>query len=150
MWIPDWELTRHLALGLMLGVAVWQDLSRRIIPNPVVMVGSLAALLLSLPPAGAGMPWSLLGGMVAFLSFLSLYLLRWIGAGDVKLAGAAGLYFDPTQALEISLSILMAGGVVAALWGLRTRASSGHGQRIPYALAIASGIGLHALLVTKP
>lgn len=72
------------------------------------------------------------------------------GAGDVKLAGASGLYFGPSEAFSMCLSILLVGGLLALLWALFTgpwnEASS---KKIPYALAIALGIGWHSLFMVS-
>lgn len=144
MSISSWELIHRLALGSMLLVAVWHDVSRRIIPNRAVVLGSVVAIALSVMPSGLGVWAALLGGLVAFLSFLFLHLLSMLGAGDVKLAAASGLYFSPVEAFDVCLTILMVGGLVALVWGVVTRNKPA--QKIPYALAIAMGIGLHTLL----
>ena len=144
MTITAWELIHRLALASMLLVAVWHDVSRRIIPNRAVLLGSVMAIALSIAPSGTGIWASLLGGLVAFLSFLVFHLLSMMGAGDVKLAGASGLYFSPVEAFDVCLTILMVGGLVALVWGVVTRGKPA--QKIPYALAIALGIGLHTLL----
>lgn len=125
------------ALGLMLLGATWFDVRTRRIPNPIVGLGALASLAWTLSPAGPGLWMSLLGGGVAFLTFLVLHGLGWMGAGDVKLAGATGLYFGPSSALNLCLTIFIAGGVVALMWRFKSRAS--HPLPVPYGVAIALG-----------
>lgn len=135
-----WDNARWCALVLMLSIAAASDLRQRRIPNLVTLTGALAGLLLGLSQPG----WmlSLLGGMVAFFFFMALYLIGWIGAGDVKLATAAGVYFSPSQALHACLLILLAGGLLAFVWALRSRASTR--QDLPYGVAIALGAGYQA------
>jgi Flp pilus assembly protein protease CpaA len=64
-----------------------------------------------------------------------------MGAGDVKLAGAAGLYFSPSQALSLCLTIFMMGGLMALAW--RCLVTRDLQARIPYGLAIGLGVGWH-------
>ena len=77
----DW--THLAALAAMLLAAMWQDAAMRRIPNTLVLWGSLTALGLSVSPHGIGLGSAIAGGMVGFLGFLLLYLLRGVGAGDV-------------------------------------------------------------------
>jgi prepilin peptidase CpaA len=137
-----WDMLRTTSLGLMLLTAAWSDLVTRRIPNRCVAWGSLAALAWALSPAGAGLTLSLLGGLVAALVFLVLHALGWMGAGDVKLAAACGLYFSPAQALPLCLTIFMAGGLLSLAWHLRAR--SGLKEHVPYGIAIALGTSWHA------
>lgn len=129
------------ALSLMLLGATWFDVRTRRIPNPIVGLGALASLAWTLSPAGPGLWMSLLGGGVAFLTFLVLHGLGWMGAGDVKLAGATGLYFSPSNALNLCLTIFIAGGVVALMWRFKSRTSLP--VPVPYGVAIALGTAWH-------
>mgnify|MGYP000225653558 CR=1 FL=1 len=142
MSVLSWDVTRWSAMGLMLLMAVATDLRHRRIPNRVVLSGALAGLALALGPGQLGLTLSLLGGLVAFSIFLTLHVLGWIGAGDVKLAAATGLYFSPSQAVQACLMILLAGGLVALLWQAWMR--TGPRGQIPYGVAIALGSGYQA------
>jgi prepilin peptidase CpaA len=135
-----WEALRWTGLGLMLLVAAACDLRDRRIPNRVVLPGALVGLALS--ASHAGLALSVLGGLVALSIFLALHGLGWMGAGDVKLAAAAGLYFSPSQAFHACLLMLLAGGLVAMTWLVLAR--SGPRTRIPYGVAIALGAGYQA------
>jgi prepilin peptidase CpaA len=136
-----WYAIGISALGLMLLAAAWTDVKSRRIPNSIVLWGAGAALVWALSPAGVGLALSLLGGMVAFLTFLVLYGWGWVGAGDVKLAGATGLYFSPSHALMLCLTILIAGGVVALMWRFKFHATGP--VAVPYGVAIALGTAWH-------
>jgi prepilin peptidase CpaA len=112
--------------------------------------------------------------MVGFLGFWVLYLLRTVGAGDVKLAAATGLFVGHPDMLWVNLLILLAGGLLAIAWALFSgqlgqtlhNLSTGltqlwlsrqHGPgaertafpvsatRVPYALAIGAGTAVHVL-----
>ena len=158
----------------MLLVAMWQDTALRRIPNTLVLWGSLTALGLSLSPNGIGLGSAMAGGMVGFFGFWVLYLLRVVGAGDVKLAGATGLFVGHPDMLWVNLLILLAGGLLAITWAVFSGQlrqtlhnlntgltqfwlSRQHGPsadrlafpvsttRMPYALAIGAGTAVHTL-----
>jgi prepilin peptidase CpaA len=173
-------------LAVLLAAAVRSDLRTRRIPNRValaILLCGLAAALLRVPAiaaiAGDGGP-SLVGalaGMAAGLALtFPLYLVRALGAGDVKLFAAVGAWVGPWQVVGVILLAGIAGGLLAAaytLW-LRYRGSvfgnlrltlfallSGGGRasvrtdvvragtKLPYAAAIAAGTALQLLLVLQ-
>lgn len=91
-WIPP-PLPAGLFAITVLTVlmAAWHDIRSRKIPNWLVLAALLAGclgqgLLLGWPGVRSG----LLGMVVAFGIYFPLYLLRGMGAGDVKLMAALG------------------------------------------------------------
>ncbi|NMG00009.1 prepilin peptidase [Aromatoleum toluolicum] len=171
----------------LLALAVSSDLISRKIPNRLVASGiALGVLLQFAIPAGHG-PLHVdssaigigpsLGGIAAgLLVMLPLYLLRAMGAGDVKLMMMVGAFLGPLQTLGVAVLTFAAGGVLAivmALWQrafrqlilnlrymLTTSAISAAGGtsprfeplqqtagRMPYAVAIAAGTLLQLILV---
>lgn len=168
----DW--THLAALAAMLLAAMWQDTALRRIPNTLVLWGSLTAVGLSLSPHGIGLGSAMAGGLVGFFGFWALYLLRVVGAGDVKLAGATGLFMGYPDMLWVNLLILLTGGVLSLIWALSSAQLGAvvnnlrvgavhvwlnlqHGKpppmntlptgrtRMPYAVAIGLGTGVHVL-----
>ncbi len=168
----DW--THLTALAAMLLAAMWCDTTTRRIPNTLVLWGSLTAIGLSLSPHGIGLGSALAGGVIGFLGFLVFYLLGAVGAGDVKLAAATGLFLGHPDMLWVNLLILLAGGLLSIAWAVFSgqlgqtlnNLSTGftqlwlsrqHGPnaermafpvgatRLPYALAIGSGTAMHVL-----
>ena len=162
------------ALATMLLIAIGHDTVARRIPNALVLWGAAVALGLSLSPNGIGLGSSLAGGMVGFLGFLVFYLLRMVGAGDVKLAAATGLFVGHPDMLWVNLLILLAGGLLSIAWAVFSgqlgqtlnNLSTGLTQfwlsrqhrpsaermafpvgatRMPYALAIGAGTAVHVL-----
>lgn len=160
------------ALASMLLIAIGHDAVARRIPNALVLWGAAVALGLSLSPNGIGLGSALAGGMVGFLGFWVLYLLRMVGAGDVKLVAATGLFVGHPDMLWVNLQILLAGGLLAIAWAVLSgqlgqtlnNMSTGltqlwlnrqHGPsaermafpvgatRMPYALAIGAGTAAH-------
>jgi prepilin peptidase CpaA len=174
-------------LGGLLAGASWSDVRTRRIPNRLVLVGTLAGLALNaLLPPGMGLfstsPGSLgfvsaLGGFAIGLgALLPLYLLRTMGAGDVKLMAMSGAFLGPVDILGAVVMTLLAGGILGIAVALKNgvlrstltkvramimqttiMALTGQDARIdpvpasaagtlPYALAITTGTCVQILL----
>ncbi|MBE3027666.1 hypothetical protein GQ37_019955 [Janthinobacterium sp. BJB1] len=162
-------------LCALLAGAVWHDVRSRRIPNGLVFGGALAALLLHavLTPAagGLGLPAALAGLALGLALLLPMYMLRALGAGDVKLMAMAGAFLGPQAVLWATVLSLLAGGVLSLLVAACTgvlrqvlanscrmlfhsllRGVSGGNARLdapqaasgslPYAIAIAAGTAL--------
>ncbi|WP_219118079.1 prepilin peptidase [Janthinobacterium sp. UMAB-56] len=161
-----------LLLCALLACAVWHDVRSRRIPNGLVFGGALAALLLHavLTPAGGGLgvPAALAGLALGLALLLPMYMLRALGAGDVKLMAMVGAFMGPQQLMSATLLTLLAGGVLSLLvaactgvlrqvlgnsyrmlfYSLLRGVSGGNARldapqaasgRLPYAIAIAAG-----------
>lgn len=153
--------------------AVWDIASRRI-PNRLSYSGILVGILLRTALLGwRGLASALAGGVLAGGLFFALYLVRGMGAGDVKLMTAVGCFAGAPAVVQIVLVCALAGGIMALgvalyrsiavrtlrnVWELlRFHAAHGaqvhptlnidnpHATRLPYAIAIAAGTG-YALL----
>lgn len=172
-----WQLWCFAALSLAMVIAVEADTRERRIPNVLVLMMLCAGVALNVMgpdngrggvfshfPGALGASGALLGALAGFALFLPLYLLRAMGAGDVKLMAALGSFVGPMEALNLTLSILVMGGVLAVLrmlWtgksrlvlsnvmlvlsGLRGGARqfdpvTQSADRMPYALAFAGGL----------
>ena len=101
----------------LIAIAV-MDLRSRKVRNWMVLLGlatGLAALFGGVQPFDL-LAWQGLAGMaVAFTALLPLYAIRWMGAGDVKFAAVAGLWFGLSAHL---LVIWLAASVLAGLHGM--------------------------------
>ena len=178
MFLPSILCTATLAAWLL--VAVLLDVRERRIPNWLVAGGMLCGLAVqALAPRGDGLfasaAWgsiglaqSLLGLGAGLALFMPFYLLRAMGAGDVKLLAMVGVWLGPKLLLGATLLTLLAGGVLAVVLMLATRSSrqvlanvrcilttsligaqagrlapfdapAPGGARLPYGLAIATG-----------
>lgn len=129
-----------LLLSVLL-VAVSSDLRSRRIPNNLILAGWCVALVwhaLAAPgawafdpvsPGGVGFLLALLAGAILLVAFMPFYVLRIMGAGDVKLMSVVGTFFGVssdawTQLIGVSLFVLAAGGLLAAARMLATRSSA--------------------------
>ena len=104
-------------LLLMLVLAVVTDVTKRKIPNVLIMAGLVVALIGQLFLAG-GQGWQawLFGMLAGFAAFLPLYLLRGMAAGDVKLMATVGAFVGWGMALQIALVSFVFGGVLGILY----------------------------------
>jgi prepilin peptidase CpaA len=113
-------VTKVLLLLLVLPAAVFDYRERRI-PNWLVLAGLLAGMALNTfllydnPSAITGLAFSLEGLGLAFLIYLPLYLLRGMGAGDVKLMAAVGAIVGWTLWLWIFFFTAVLGGITAVI-----------------------------------
>jgi prepilin peptidase CpaA len=163
-------------LALLLGGAVIEDIRNRRIPNALVICGTAvamtlhgAALMLDSDSLSGPAWWSAPAGMAIGLALmLPLYMVRAMGAGDVKLMAMVGAFIGAGPVLWATLCTLIAGGVLslvymlgrgvatqtlgnvrALLFDWTVRVGSGQGirvsplentaARLPYAIAIALG-----------
>ena len=169
----SFEIKVALLLTLV-AVAAGFDIKSRRIPNWLVLVGLIASFSIQLMAGSDGFKAWGLGLLVGFGLFLPLYLLRAMGAGDVKLMAMVGSFLGPLAALGAALTTLVVGGVLAiavALWsgalshtltnvrivltqtmlktlpgGVQLEAPPASAGHLPYAVAIAAGTFIHLIL----
>lgn len=107
----------ELNLGLLISlltIATWHDVRSHRIPNMVIMTGWVTGLVLSLWLNGTtGIISAIEGSAVGLVALLPLYLIRTLGAGDVKLMAVVGVFLGPTDILMAVLGTFLAGGVMA-------------------------------------
>lgn len=171
---------RHAMLLILVVVAAGFDLKSRRIPNWLVLAGFIASLILqitfsSFNSFSSFKDWGY-GLLIGFGLFFPLYLLRAMGAGDVKLMAMVGSFLGPVSAIGAVLTTLVVGGVLSlavALWNgvfqqamsniythlnlaVLKKLSGGSSQigimpasagNLPYAVAIAAGTLIHLVLV---
>lgn len=104
-------------LLILVAIAAGFDVKSRRIPNWLVLVGLITSYILQINfntsgSYGGFKVWGL-GILVGFGLFLPLYLLRAMGAGDVKLMAMVGAFLGPVSALGAVLTILVVGGLLA-------------------------------------
>ena len=146
----------------LLATAALHDAAFRTVPNLVCAALALCGLALRFQTG------DLLGGTVAativFAAATGCWLRRWMGGGDVKLLAAAALMVPPMQVPAMLALIALAGGVLTLpylaarhrLPAPATRRPASmlarivrterrrlrQGGPLPYAVAIAAGVGM--------
>lgn len=107
-------LAGAVALALVSG---WMDLRRHRIPNWLTVPGVLLGIVLNTALGGrSGLKDSLLGCGLGFVLLLPFWMLRSLGAGDLKLAVALGAFTGPGKLFDILFgSVFVAGAMALAL-----------------------------------
>lgn len=104
----------QILLITVAAVAGFFDFRQRRVPNWLALSGLLLGFALNgFLYEGDGFWMSLKGLGLASLIYFPLYLLRAMGAGDVKLMGAIGAIVGPANWLGIMILTALAGGAVA-------------------------------------
>jgi prepilin peptidase CpaA len=70
-------------------------------------------------PGAAGIGSALAGMAAGFCLMLPLYLLRALGAGDVKLMAMTGAFLGPGAMVAVVLATFIAGGVLSLIVAIR-------------------------------
>jgi prepilin peptidase CpaA len=110
-----------LLLAVLLVIAAVSDWRTYRIPNWLTMGGALVGLLLNAFVTDVGV-LSALGGLgLGLVLLLPLWALRVLGAGDVKLMAMVGAFAGAPDVLVALVFSLIAGGIVAAGFGLSRR-----------------------------
>ncbi|WP_206956452.1 A24 family peptidase [Trinickia acidisoli] len=96
-------------------IAMSYDLHARRIPNWLVATALIAALPVQIVANGLpiGPIWWFAGALTGGLLLTPGYLMRMLGAGDVKLMAAVGALLGPRGALEAVLAATVVGGVLS-------------------------------------
>jgi prepilin peptidase CpaA len=147
MFVGDkWGLLWGGLFTLLLVYAAYGDVRTRRIPNWVVMAVGLPGIVFSLALAsvGPGLLRSAEGFGVGLLFWLPFYIAGWLGAGDVKLFAAAGLWLGPLRTVEAAVIAAVVGGILAVVWmvvsyGMRRSAST-----------LSLAVSLPSILATTP
>jgi prepilin peptidase CpaA len=106
-----------IAVVVLGALAALSDLRTRRIPNSLTLGSAVvAALFYSAAIGWHALLWSAAGWCMGLLLFLPLFLLRGMGAGDVKLLAAFGAWLGPAGAWWVAIYGAIAGGAIAIPW----------------------------------
>jgi leader peptidase (prepilin peptidase)/N-methyltransferase len=139
-----------LALGLVfvaiLAATTLTDLERRVIPNAILLVGSLIgiAVLAATDPASLPERAAAAAGGGAFLLLFALIYPRGMGMGDVKLASVMGLFLGVSVVPALFVGILL--GAAVGLGLMLRYGPEARKHAVPFGpfLAIGGVVGLLA------
>ena len=115
MLFLDWRT--GILMLLLTGAAISDYRSRRV-PNWLVLSGILFGVIYNtaLPPSPHdNILFPLAGLGMGLLMFLPLYLVRAMGAGDVKLLAMVGAFLGPGETFHAALASMIVGGVLSLL-----------------------------------
>jgi prepilin peptidase CpaA len=137
------EIICELSIALF---AVAYDLKYRKIPNRLCLYGVLSGLLLAFIGVSGVTPLQSLGGIVIpVFTLWVLFVIRALGAGDIKLLCAIGAFAGPDICKIVCLSMIYGAvaGVVALIWKLFTNKKDEHikfGTKVCFSVPIALGL----------
>lgn len=140
---PDLVL---LSIALALSVAAAAiDVKQRRIPNwltyPSIILG---VLLRGMLLGWEGVASALAGCVLAGGIFLLFYLVRAMGAGDVKLVAALGSLLGPSDAVVMLLATAICGGVMAIVYAVYRKRACATFVNVGAALQFHAVSGLRA------
>ena len=95
------------------------DVVTRRIPNALVLVGLLSALVLRSVVGPSPLLAGFLGAGLALALTFPLFALRAMGGGDVKLLVAVGAFMGPAGFLPAFVASAIAGGVLGVVMAVR-------------------------------
>ena len=148
-------------VGLLLWAA-WSDALSHRIPNRLVFSGTALAVLLHvllpggygflfLVPGGLGLLGALKGLAIGLLAMLPLYLMRALGAGDVKLMAMVGAFLGPDDILPAVVGAYAVGGLLSFALALRAGAAMQMVRNLGYMVRMtALKLPLPGALVIEP
>lgn len=132
------EPVRWTLLAALLLAATVSDVRSRRIPNALTLAGCLAGVAVSAVAAGLdGLAASGAGLFYAFIITLPLWLVGWLGAGDVKLVSAVGAFVGNGLVFEVLLAIGAAGGVLALVALLARGLAARTGERVAATISLS-------------
>lgn len=154
-----------VVFGILLSAAAIGDIRARRVPNRLSLTILLVGLVLSRPwPPSLGTIGDSIGGVaVGMALWFPMYLLRLVGAGDVKLIAASGAWLGVVGTFHASVGTALVGGILGLIWiACRQGAAAAsmavahalrapsllqlrpidRRERVPYAVAIAVGVAL--------
>jgi prepilin peptidase CpaA len=110
-----WHPHTGVLIALLL-VAAWTDWRTYRIPNWIIVPGMLWGLAcnsLFSNQVATGFTFGLLGLLTGLAMLLPLYMLRILGAGDVKLMAMVGAFLGAPATFKAALVVCIVGGLMA-------------------------------------
>lgn len=149
--LPDLLIWEVAAVVWAFAIGGWDFFHRRI-PNVLVAAATLAALgnwvVSGASPLGASGVSMVAGGGLSLLLTLPGYLMRQLGAGDVKLLLAIALLGGAAAAVASFVVGALTAGAAAGAWvlvGPRFGLPPPAGRRLPFGACLALGFAVAVL-----
>lgn len=109
----------EFAVAVIVIAACIPDLRTRRIPNALTFGAAAAGIAFHAATAGwEGVGAALLGWFVGVAMFFPVFVLRGMGAGDLKLLGAVGAWVGAWTVLRVGVFSAVAGGAAGVLLAL--------------------------------
>lgn len=145
-----WDEPAEIAIGFvfvtMLAAITLTDLERRIIPNKILLAGSILCIAIAAPTDPGGLPERAIAAAAAGGLMFAVVLAypKGMGLGDVKLTAAMGLFLGSAVAPAILAALLT--GTAVGLAMIARHGVEARKMAIPFGPFLAFG-GIVGLLV---
>jgi prepilin peptidase CpaA len=149
LWVLATDVRSAVLLALLVAAAA-SDLRSYRIPNRLTGAGLLAGVVLAAWHAQSplqGALYALAGAAVGLCALLPLYMLRMLGAGDVKLMAMTGAFLGTYDTLYALVFVLATGGAVALAFAVAHRVS---GRLLANVRLIVTALAVSAVAGTRP
>lgn len=115
-FIPGGVFITELLLGIIVGSALGYDFYCKRIPNSIILAGITTACAGALFVRGLiGLIVCIGGIIVPFIMLYVPYLVRGLGAGDIKLICVIGGFLGPLYAFRFVLLVLFCGAIIGGM-----------------------------------
>ena len=135
-----------IAFVTMLAIITLTDLERRVIPNPVLIAGTVVAVATVVPTDPDGLVERVISAAAAggLLLIAAIAYAGGMGMGDVKLAAVMGIYLG--RAVAAALLVAFVAGALVGIVLLIRHGSEARKRAIPFGpfLALGGFVGLLA------
>lgn len=110
------------SLLIFLLLAVYHDLKSYKIKNYLIVIGVLTGLIINLIELGLVANYSfLLATIIPIIILFPLFIIKAMGAGDIKLFSIIGSYLGVYPIIKIIIISFFVGGIMSIIYLIRTK-----------------------------
>lgn len=119
------EITSNLALDILLTVAVIQDFRQTKVSNRLILVGLFIAIVFRIFGDGIqAVVWALPNIIFPVIILYLFYLMRILGAGDIKLFSVVGGFLKFNELVSCMMCAFIVGAIISLIKMLYERTLS--------------------------
>lgn len=111
-----------LSLTSIVLLAVFQDVKSFKIKNYTILIGIIIGTLFNLFELGVlGIYPYIIGMIIPIIVLFPLFMIKALGAGDIKLLSVVGCFLGPSDIIKIIIISFFSGGVLSILYIIRSK-----------------------------
>lgn len=113
-WEVRYIIVKNICLVFLLFLALKQDLKSYKIPNSIIVIGYIISLLFFVQEYEWTSIHKWMGSMlIPIIVLLPLFIIKALGAGDIKLFSVIGGFFGLAYAMDLIVIAFIIGGVIS-------------------------------------